>query len=545
VIAPIHQNNAEIQLPPTGWGLVSLLAFYVLAGLFGHDPWRGEDAVHLAAAFDIVQENDWLSPDLAGIPFNEPPLYYWSAAILGKLLGWFIPMHDAMRLASGVWVALALTGSYYAAREAFGQDSAAAAPLLLAGSLGLVFHAHHAQPMLVGLAAIAGALGALEAWPRRPKLAAVFYCISITAALLGIGWVPSLPILAFGPLALVLRRMSISHLLGLLAAYVVSGLVFCFWLWMLWRNAPERLADTLQKQNQIWLSSSQPLLSLGSNLSMLLWFAWPSLPVAMWTVWRLRRRMAERHALTMPCVAFVTTLIVISLSYQDREVPGILLLPSLALLGTPGILNLRRGATQALDWLSRMTFSIFVLLVWLGWSAMVFGWPESLAKRAVELEPGFVGTLSVPWTLLALVVTVFWLWLVSTSPRSNYRSLAHWTAGLTTFWLLLATLWLPWIDYGNSYRDVASRLTKQLGKKPGCVAVANLGDTQRASFAYFAGLQLLPAHKLSASDCKWLLIQGRLDEEPLPFSDGWRKVWEGHRQKPRKEMFFLYARQNS
>lgn len=530
-----------LTLPPAGWTLAGLLAFYVLAGLFGHDPWRGEDAVHLAAALDMLQGNDWLTPDLAGRAFHEPPLYYWSAALLGKLLGGLIPLHDAMRLASGVWVALAMTGLYYAAREAFGQESAAAAPLLLAGSLGLVVHAHHAQPMLVGMAAMAGALGALEAWHRRPGLAWGFYGLSMAAGLLGAGWVPALPVLLLGPLAWLFHRFPRHELPRLALAYGLAALLVASWAVLLHLHEPARLATIWQKELLQWRSSSAPLQGLLSYLGMLVWFGWPALPVALWTVWRLRRRMAERRALTMPFVALLLTLASIALSYQDREVPAILLLPPLALLGTPGILNLRRGAAQALDWLARTCFSVFILFVWLGWSAMVFGWPEGLAKRAVELEPGFEGSFSLGWTVLALVVTLFWGWLIATSQRSPYRSLAHWTAGLTTFWLLLASLWLPWFDYGNSYRGVSSNLSKQLGKQPGCVAEQALGDTQRASFAYFAGLQLIPLNKPQSAACRWLLVQGRADQD-IPLAPGWTHVWEGHRQKPRKEMFFLFRR---
>lgn len=529
-------------LPPAGWTLAGLLAFYVLAGLFGHDPWRGEDAVHLAAALDMLQGNDWLTPDLAGRPFNEPPLYYWTAAVLGKLLGWLLPLHDAMRLASGVWVALAMTGLYYAARESFGQDSAAAAPLLLAGSLGLVFHAHHAQPMLVGMAAMAGALGALEAWQRRPLLAAGFYGLSMAAALLGAGFVPALPVLMLGALALLLRRVPGQAWVGMVLAYVLALAFVLLWAWVLYRHEPARLQGIWSREMLQWASSAHPFEGLASYAGMLIWFGWPAFPVALWTVWRLRRRMAERHALTMPFVALLVTLPIIALSYEyPQDLPAILLLPPLALLGTPGILNLRRGAASALDWLARSVFTVFILFVWLGWSAMVFGWPEGLAKRAVELEPGFVGTFSLGWTVLATVATSFWFWLISTSQRSPYRSLAHWTAGLSVFWLLLASLWLPWFDYGNSYRGVAGQLEKQLGKKPGCVAEQGLGDTQRASFAYFAGLQLIPEKKASAADCQWLLVQGSAGDEALVDSV-WRKVWEGHRQKPRKEMFFLYRR---
>lgn len=532
-----------LTLPPDGWTLAGLLLFYVLAGLFGHDPWRGEDAVHLSAAFDILNRQDWLTLDLGGRPFHEPPLYYWTAAILGKLLGGLIPLHDAMRLASGLWVALALTGLYYAARESFGQGSAAAAPLLLAGSMGLVVHAHHAQPMLVGMAAMAGALGALEAWKRKPTLGMVFYGLSMAGALLGAGWVPAIPVLCLGVLAWGFNRLPRPEIGRLFLSYSLAFGFFAFWAWALYEAEPARWTALWSKQWLPWLSNTHPLRSLADNLGLLVWFGWPAWPVALWTMWRLRRRMAERHALTMPFVAFVLALCVMSLSYEDKEVVGILLLPPLALLGTPGILNLRRGAASALDWLSRTTFTLFAVFVWLGWSAMVFGWPEALARRAIELEPGFVGTFSLPWFLLALSVSVFWGWLMSTSVRSPYRSLAHWTAGLTTLWLLLASLWLPWVDYGNSYRGVAAQLQKQLGRKPGCVAERHLGDTQRASFSYFAGLQLIPAGNVRAQACRWLLVQGRADQAVSVGGD-WVKVWEGHRQRPRKEMFFLYRQKN-
>ena len=61
------------------------------------------------------------APDLAGRPFHEPPLYYWSAALSGKLFGWLLPLHEAMRVASGLWVSLALMGLYYAGRELYGE----------------------------------------------------------------------------------------------------------------------------------------------------------------------------------------------------------------------------------------------------------------------------------------------------------------------------------------------------------------------------------------------------------------------------------------
>ncbi len=190
-----------MRLPPTGWVLAAMLAFYVLAGLFGRDPWKGEDAAAHRGGLADAHYGHWLSPTIAGRAFHEPPLYYWSAALTGKIFGWLLPLHEAMRIASGIWVTLALMGLYYASRELYGDDSAAASPMLLAGCAGLIFHAHDAQPMLIALAAYSGGLGALAAIGRKPRLTGIFYGLALASCLLGTGIAPTLPLLALAPVA--------------------------------------------------------------------------------------------------------------------------------------------------------------------------------------------------------------------------------------------------------------------------------------------------------------------------------------------------------
>ena len=60
-----------IRLPPSGWTLAAMLAFYVLAGLFGRDPWKGEDAIHIGTAWHMLQHGQWLTPELAGRAFQS------------------------------------------------------------------------------------------------------------------------------------------------------------------------------------------------------------------------------------------------------------------------------------------------------------------------------------------------------------------------------------------------------------------------------------------------------------------------------------------
>ena len=143
---------------------------------------------------------------------------------------------------------------------------------------------------------------------------------------------------------------------------------------------------------------------------------------------------------------------------------------------------------------------------------------------------------------MALVLTLGWLWLVFTSPRSPQRGTVHWAAGLTLFWGLLMALWLPMIELDRSYRKVAVAIKAALPQGEHCIVGRGLGSTQRASFHYFAGIQTLRETHPSAGNCKLYLSQGNTQKESAPPGTGWRKIWEGGRPSDRFERFRLYVR---
>ena len=529
-----------IRLPPAGWMLAAMLAFYVLAGLFGRDPWKGEDAIHIGTAWHMLHYSDWLSPDLAGRAFHEPPLYYWSAALTGTLFGNWLPMHEAMRLASGIWVALALMGLYYAGRELYGQDSAAASPLLLAGCAGLLFHAHDAQPMLIALAAYSGALGALATLGRKPRLTGIYYGLAVAGCLLGTGIGPTLPLLAIAPIAWWLSPDRSKALHTLAIGLGIAALLILPWPLLLLNFEPSRFHGWLATELKP-LKTPFSFPGAGHFLSLLPWFAFPALPLAGWTLWT-RRHSLNAPAQILPLAFFLIILLMLALAFQPREIPALLLLPPLALLATPGALTLRRGAANAFDWFAMMTFSVFAGMIWLSWSAMALGWPERLAQRVVVLRPGFTGQFDLSDFLLGLAATAWWIWLIFTAPRSPYRSLTHWTLGFTTLWLLATTLILPWFDYGKTYRPVAQAIAREMPAGQSCLAERGLTDAQRASLAYFIEIEPAAIDSTAGKACDWLLIGGDTRQELTAPSGKWTKVWEGSRPGDRKEKFRLFKR---
>ena len=520
--------------------LAGMLAFYVLAGLFGRDPWKGEDAIHIGTAWHMLNHADWLSPDLAGRAFNEPPLYYWSAALTGKLFSGLLPMHEAIRLASGLWVALALTGLYYTGRELYGQDNAAASPMLLAGCMGLLFHAHDAQPILIALAAYTGGLGALAAIGRKPRLTGIFYGLAIAACLLGSGIAPTLPQLALAPVAWWLSPDRPKAFHTLLIGLALAAALIAPWPLALAATEPDRFnnwlaAELVFQKTDVLLQDAQRF------ISMLPWFAFPAFPLAAWTVWIRRKSLGAPQQL-LPLVFFFLTFIMLVLAYRPGETPALLLLPALALLATPGALALRRGASNAFDWFAMTTLSLCAGVIWLAWTAMALGWPEKLAKRVITLRPGFVGHFELGAFLIGLLATLWWIWLIFTAPRSPYRSLTHWTMGFTTLWLLATSLTMPWFDYGKSYRPVAQAVAQTLPDSSTCLAERGLTDTQRASLAYFVGIEPVEAESSIGKKCNWVLVTGDTKPELAAPEGKWRIAWEGSRPGDRREKFRLYKR---
>jgi 4-amino-4-deoxy-L-arabinose transferase-like glycosyltransferase len=196
-----------------------------------------------------------------------------------------------------------------------------------------------------------------------------------------------------------------------------------------------------------------------------------------------------------------------------------------------------------LDWFGMMTFTLLAGLIWLGWVAMVAGVPARIARNFAKLEPGFVAQFSWLAFLAGAVLTLAWLWLIATSPRSPLRGTVHWAAGMTAAWGLLIALWLPWINYGQSYRAVAVSLKAALPAHASCIAGRGLGTAQRASFHYFAGILTVRAGTRPAAQCPLFLDQGTVRAQDLPPGEGWRKIWEGHRRGDRNERYRLYLKE--
>jgi 4-amino-4-deoxy-L-arabinose transferase-like glycosyltransferase len=536
----------RLKLPPPPAALALLAAAFLLPGLAGHDPWKSLDAVHLGIAHAMAGGGGLLVPQVAGARWlAEPPLYHWVAAALGRLLQFALEFHAGARLASALFVAAAFWFAWRAARDGAPRENAkvagAAAFLILLGSVGLMVHAHEALPELASLAAVGAALGCLPHAARRPLAAGAGFGAALGLAFLAAGWVaPTALALAVAAAHLACRPWRTRRGAAFLAVSLVVALaVGGAWIAALAWQAPDALRE--------WAALAfTPQGSIGANLRQVAattgWLAWPAWPLALWSLWSLRRRWSE-PLLFAPALGALAILVLQACwgPAQENLLPA---LAPLALVAAQGVFTLRRGATGALDWFGVLTFGVFAALVWLGWLALMTGFPPRIEYNLMRIAPGFVPRVSFLPVAFAAALAALWLYVVFGTSPSPMRSVTRWAAGMTLLWGTFSMLLMPWADYQKSYRGVALQLRSRLPVGADCVAQKSLGVSQAAALDYHAGIRTRPYDLLKPGTCRLLLVQGTPKHEldaPAPVGAArWVKLADVGRPGDRSERYRLY-----
>ncbi len=277
----------------------------------------------------------------------------------------------------------------------------------------------------------------------------------------------------------------------------------------------------------------------------LIWFCWPAWPIAAWAVWAWRGQ-ATLHVL-LPAAGIVLLGLLALFAPAAKDFTLLALLPPLAVLATFGLPTLKRGAINAIDWFSVMTLSAIAAFIWLGWIAKQTGWPAQLARNAFRLAPGFEPEFSWIPFLIATAGTAGWVlllqWRLGRRPPVLWRAVVLSTGGLVLCWLLLMTLWLPWLNYGQSYAPVARQIAAHLPASYRCVQTDGVGPAQRASFAYLGAVRFA---RQPGQQCDYLLVQDeglrRKGGQLKPVDGQLQLLWQGRRAADRHEFFRLYRR---
>jgi 4-amino-4-deoxy-L-arabinose transferase-like glycosyltransferase len=521
--------------------LLLLCAAYVLPGLFARDPWRNADLTAYGFMASIAEGHaPWWKPAIAGIAADGGPLPYWLGALAIKALPFLDPA-VAARLPYAlvligvlvlVWYAsfhLARTDAAQPVAFAFGGEAqvvdyaralADGAVLALIASLGLLQLGHETTPELLQLLAISTYLYGLAVIPFRVGKARAAVLLALPA--LAASGAPSVALMLGGLGVALCQRSSYAQakalrpwLLASLALAVVFAWVFDAWA--------------------MRLRPVQGLADLGQFLTLLAWFCWPVLPLALVTLWRWRRHSLRRH-ITVPLVnAIVPVAACAAMAGADRAL--LLALPALAVLAAFALPTLKRSLSAAVDWFSVFFFSAAGLFFWLYYVSMQTGWPAQPLANLRRLAQGFEPRFDWAPLLLAMLASLAWLalvrWRTARHQHALWKSLALPAGGVALGWLLVMTLHLAPLNYARSLTPLIERLRPHLPAQA-CVAAPGLSLATLAAMEFQGGWRVDGRTALAASNCR-LAVQPAGQTTP----DGWTTVAAVRRPTDRSGAFAL------
>lgn len=567
---PVRLPAAATNALPR-WGLFALGLLYILPGLIGRDPWKNDDAASFGIMWTMAHGTlqDWLAPNIAGLAMPaESPLAYWFGAVCIKLFGSLLGDALAARLSSvgcfligslSIWYATYLLGRRIEAQplklafggqpEAcdYGRTLADGAFLIYLGFLGLLLHSHETSAKTLQIALVAYAMYcSVRVFDTNKSPQALALGTVLGLLVLTHGWLlPAGLLIGLLTLAGLHYRLVCKPLLML---SLPTALLICT-VWMLSTRA---LLPDAASQFDTWISWNNyqinwpTLASLKFFIKYSVWFAWPAWPFAGWAIYAWRHQPHSLH-ISLPLAFFIPLTLLVLINVHSEQGMLLPLLPALAILAAFGLPTMKRGAINAVDWFSVMTLSTCAAFIWIGWIAKETGWPAQIAKNAFKLAPGYKPGFSMIALVIAILTSLFWIllvhWRISRRPSVLWRAVVLSSGGVILCWLLLMTLWLPWINYGKSYAGVARQIEEKMVAVKQCVK-SNVGPAQRASFAYFGHVRF---EERSDMRCDFLLLQDNINNQNagliLRQHEGtWQLLWEGRRPSDRDERFRLYRR---
>ena len=564
----IVAQNAVRPLPRIALWLFCLA--YLVPGLVGREPWKGEELQVFGQMLALAQgQSSWLHPTVWGqtLPLDAPLAYWMGAWAIGLAPSW-LSAGSAARIPFALLLALTMFSTWKAAYYlglgaraqpvafAFGGEAkpkdyartiADSATLALIACLGLALLSHEATPMLMQFSFFGCAFLGASALPYHPFKSSMALVVALAG--LSFSGAPTLSVLlATGVVCIIffdkenentsLLRMYAYALLACALGIAAIAHYFDLFHW--------RISSTARDWNN-WRGL----------VDLLVWFMWPAWPLVLWTLWQWRRQWLSqnwsRH-LVLPlwfialalCVAFMT---------RTEDQTLMLVLPPMATLAAFALPTFRRSFSAFIDWFTLIFFTGCAFIIWVIWIAMQTGWPPQPAANVARLAPGFVPSFSVLAFVFALMATAIWAWLVKwrvgRHRQAIWKSLVLPSGGAALCWLLLMSLWLPLLDFARSYvpwvQQIQQTMKAQGGSSSDCMMTYGLNVGQMTAFHYHGGFEIKPldnAESPQNASCRWLMVDNdsRPELAQVAHIKEWRRIETIKRPANKNEDVTLYLR---
>ncbi len=525
--------------------LLALIAIWLFSGIVGRDPWKPDEPIYIGVLHSLFTQGDaaWWSPTIGGAALvGEAPFIHWINALVVYVPMQFMPLHEAARISSAMWAAIAALCLALAARRWSAGHVSYLAAIIFIGCVGLYDRAHTYVPDIALVAAIAIALLGSAELAAQPSRATALLTLACTLAFMSRGALGGL-LVAVPVFLLNFAPVLSMHRLALIRSLVFSSVAIAALSFAFSHRAPDAFRDWVADGAGLVIDERESFAPF-AYVTALLWFAWPAWPIAIWTVVLRARGFVggwQRAEIIAPIVFFVSCYAVLLLGTEQRSVHAMYFLPPLALLAAFGVDTIRRTWYAMIDWFGILVLGIATVGVFVVSLAVYLKWPPHLAAWLDRFIPGFRADL--PWLGygIALIAFLIWIALIQPAHQHSRRALINWAGCVTFLWVVAQALLLRPADHVTSYRSVFVALDKRWPAQ-GCVNAQDVSPNDIASLDYYVGRKTVLVDNLEDARCEHLFLARWKGEPPAPPPTQYELLVRAARPGNSSEQFELYRR---
>jgi len=514
-----------------------LTVIWIFTGLMGPELWQSIDSNSMSQILTVIQDNEFIAPLAASEQYLiSPPLFSVVAAGFAKIFASILPLQDGARISNALWLVITLTSIGLTTRELWGTGLGRQAGLLFIASIGLILNAHSLNQDIAVLSGTSLSFYSLALYYRRPFRSSILMGTGLGISFLSGGIIPLVSIIISSIILYFFyawKNKRYLTFIGLSLGIFIA--IISPWIIAMKYMHSDLLASFL---SQNIFNNSTSFLYVLTGIS---WFTWPSLPLALFAIFKNYRHIFKQKKLLLPLVFLMVYFILTSYANKQDQLNLIPFLIPLCIMSVGSIDILKRGAASALNFFGILIFGFISILIWLGWIAMQIGFPNKIFERMFYLSADFNASFEMLPFIISLTFTAYWALSIFRQKITNRTAVSNWAIGITMIWLCLIMLWGPFIDNRKSYRNIFNEVKQHLVQSSSCVYLNNLSDNQTNLLHYYSGTKGVKFNNEN-KNCYLALIS--LEEKgtlPTEYKN-WGEIWTGKRLRDKN--YFILLRKN-
>ncbi|MFN7094652.1 MAG: hypothetical protein ACK4M7_04735, partial [Burkholderiales bacterium] len=427
-----YNKNVKPKRKDRPWLLVVLVLIWVLGTAFFHSPWEPYEPFVVAVVKSILRTHSWLVPYVSQVPYLQiQPFYFWIYSAILKLfnINNIFSIANSIRLINTLIILSVIMLAGRIGSNLTAYKNGRTVVLLLISGVGFINNAYQLSPNILVLLGFCFYLYALQLHRELPGISG--WLLFVGLLFISIHFTCEFILIAFiilGSLPMLDKHWrNKRYLITTGIGVTLFGIIFYLYCYQLQEVNNEFFLQ--------WKERYTSLINLAyynlpgqflATVSLLSWYVVPSWLLVIWSLYKRKLDIFKDKIIQVNIL--LALLLFLAAIFSGKEVENMIfpiILP-FTFIASLEIDSIRITIVSLLNWFSIFIFGVMGLVIWAGYLAFDFNWPQGLIQQLLRLSQNFTYQFKLWQLALAILITLIWLFMITRRPIRGREVITNW-----------------------------------------------------------------------------------------------------------------------